>query len=240
MRKNRKRCVILCSNRIAIYLVLACCLAYGDSRFLQETTASFWETNLVATVVGYSSQRTFLGVNIPEMDPTGQSAREVWLYSVAPTNYAGITFSLHSCGLDLLRVYPTNQLFVFPSSPCAYSTCSTNRSEYWPVAFDQAFRNYCPYRTFEKWFPITDGQLQDWIVNLTERINSCQERVTILRGKLGQTSDNKKRSFLLQEVEYNEKMIKSNQSAIDGCKIQAKYFQDRIKWLQTQGLCPTQ
>jgi len=226
---------------MALSLALSCLIAFGDDRFLHETAASFWETNLVATVIGYTGQRTVMGTSIPEMDPLGQYAREVWLYSIAPTNYARITFSLHSCGLDLLRVYPTNQLFVFPASVCARQVSNSmllSGNYNAPIIPAPTITDYCPYRTFDKWFPITDSQVQYWETDLKLSLETWQKRVSEWRDKLGKSNDEKKRAGISNRIEYAERAIQGHQRQIEDCKKQPQNFRDRIEWLKTQGVNP--
>jgi len=228
-----------CAKPMALGLVLSCLSAFGEDRFLHETAASFWETNLVATVIGYSGQRTFMGAVIPAMGPTDHYPRDVWLYSIAPTNFAHVTFTIHSCGpWSLLSVYPTNQLFVFPASVCAKEISISNRFENDPIIPHQTVEGYCPYRTSEKWFPVTDGQLDDWKKYLTECIDSSHRQITKWQQKLENVRDEKKRIGITNRLEQEERNIRDIERRIEACQRQPQFFRDRIEWLKTQGVNP--
>ena len=243
MQKTRNRDVIWYSKRMAIGMALSCLFAFGDNRLLHETPPSYWETNLVATVIGYTGQRTFMGTVIPEMDPSGQAANDVWLYSIAPTNYAHITFSLHKCGpWSLASVYPTNQLFVFPASVCSkqVSTSIMLSGKYSePIVPSPTIQDYCPYRTFEKWFPITDNQTQFCETYLQRNMETSRKRVEEWRDELKNASDEKRRAHISHLIEYAEREIQSLQREIEDCKHQPTYFKNRIEWFKTQGFNPT-
>jgi hypothetical protein len=227
---------------MALGLALSCLSAFGDDRFLLETPNSFWESNLVATVIGYAGQRTFMGTVIPAMGPSDQYPKDVWLYSIAPTNFARITFTIHSCGLgSLLNVYPTNQLFVFPASVCARQVSTSvmlsgNYNE--PIVPSPKITDYCPYRTFEKWFPVTDSQVKHWDVYLLEHLETCQKRAEEWRLELKSVSDEKRRVGLSNRVEHADREIQSLRREIEACRRQPHYFKNRIEWLMTQGLNP--
>jgi hypothetical protein len=226
---------------MALGLALSCLSAFGEDRFLHETAASFWETNLVATVISYSGQRAFMGTVIPAMGPSDQYPREVWLYSIAPTNYANIRFSLHSCGLDLLRVYPTNQLFVFPASVSTKEVSDSlrlNGNYNAPIIPAPTITGYCPYRTFEKWFPVIDSQVKNWETSLNEQLAAGQKVAEKLRNEMRNTNDEKSRSRFSNRVERTEREIQSLRREIEDSKHQSQYFKNRIEWLKTQGLNP--
>ena len=240
MQRGRKHVSRWRFSQIAVVLALTYRSAYSENRCSQEMTANFWDTNLVATVIGYSSERTFMGVNIPVMDPLGQSAREVWLYSVAPTNYRGITFSMHSCGLfGFSKMFPTNQLFVFPASPAAgYNSCT---NLFYPIYSEfQTFRDYCPYKTYCTWFPVTDSDVQYWISDWRDGIGEGKTKEIKLRSELAKTNDDRKRSNIAHRIEREEELIHKCQRAIDEAQIQSTFFPGRIQWLKTQGVYPTQ
>lgn len=213
--------------------------AFGEDRFMRETPNGFWETNLLATVISYSGQRTFMGTMIPAMDSSDRYPQKVWLYSIAPTNFAGITFTIHSCGpWSLSSVYPTNQLFVFPASVCSKKIATSSRIENASIIPHQTVKNYCPYRTFEKWFPVTDSQLKHWRTYLAENLMTQRKRVNELRDKMKDASDEKRRNGISNQVEHAEREIQYLQSEIEECNKQSKYFTNRIEWLKTQDLNP--
>ena len=240
MNKANKSYVIL-DPKIIFCVLLSCLPAFGENFFLQETTASFWESNLVATVIGYTGQRTFMGIKIPEMDPSDQCPMAVWLYSIAPTNYARITFSLHTCGFDLLRAYPTNHLFVFPASVCVKQVSAEmmlSGSYNDPIIPSPRVGNYCPYRTFEKLFPITDCQVQYWEAKFKQSLEGMQKRNAEWRDTLAEPNDMKERVSLSNRVERAERTIQRQQRKIEDFGKQPQYFKERIEWLKTQGVNP--
>lgn len=241
MRKAHKRYVIL-DPKIFFCVALSCLPAFCENFFLQETTASFWESNLVATVIGYTGQRTFMGTVIPAMGPSDQYPKTVWLYSIAPTNYARITFSLHNCGdFSFIRAYPTNHLFVFPASVCIrqVSTETMLSGNYnAPIIPSPRVGDYCPYRTFEKLFPISDSQVQYWEAKFKQSLEGMQKRTAEWRDKLAEPNDMKRRASISNRVEREERDMQRQQRKIEDFKKQPQYFRDRIEWLKTQGVNP--
>ena len=226
---------------MAISLVLSCLSSFADDRLLRETADSFWETNLVATVIGYTGQRKFMGTVIPAMGPSDQYPSEVWLYSIAPTNYADVKFSLHSCGLDLLRVYPTNQLFVFPASVSTKNIIDSLRlsANYnAPIIPAATITGYCPYRTFEKWFPVADSQVRDWERTLNDELEVRLKAAGKFRDEMENTKDKESRVRFTKRVERAERDIQSLRHEIEACRMQPQYFKIRIEWLKTQGVNP--
>jgi len=251
MRVNLKRRIPTGrAGLLAVLFSLACCLAHGEPRnfFLDETAPDFWETNLVATVAGYSyiGDRFFLGKRVPVIGSSDRDdlrrdfREEVWLYSIAPTNYAGMLFRFHNCDLSRVRdIYPTNQLFVFPATTNAFKEgdlISVND----PILFSprSASDSYCPFRTLDKWFPIDDNAVQHWTSRWNDRIESDQKEINELREKLIATDDERKRTSILRQLEVTEISITRNRSRIDEMSKQPRYFQDRIKWLESQGVQP--
>ena len=231
---------VRCAKRMAIGLVLSCLSSFADDRFLHETPNSFWESNLVATVIGYTGQRKFMGTVIPAMGPSDQYPREVWLYSMAPTNFAGTTFAIHQCGpWSLFSVYPTNQLFVFPASVCAkhVSTSVMLSGNYnAPIVPAPTITDYCPYRTFEKWFPVTDSQQRNWGISLNNELEAALNAAGKLRDEMIIEKDERSRSRLSNRVEHTERQIQSLRREIEDCKQQPQYFKTRIEWLKAQGV----
>jgi len=235
---------------LAVLFSLACYLVHGEPSnfFLHEVAPDFWETNLVATVAGYSyvGDRFFLGKRVPTIvspdrdDIWRDFKEEVWLYSIAPTNYAGMLFRFHYCELSHVRdIYPTNQLFVFPVTTNAFEE-SDLISFTSPILFSPrgASVSYCPFRTFDKWFPIDDNAVQHWTSRWNDQIESAQKEIAELREKLIATDDERKRTSILRQLKPLEISITRNRSRIDEMSKQPRYFQDRIKWLESQGLQP--
>ena len=227
-----------------IHLIFSCSFVHGDSycRFMKETSKDFWKTNLVATVIGYTDREEVNGIYIPKMNPTDKFARHVWLYSIAPTNYAGITFSMHSCGAwSLSDVYPTNQFFIFPAAnvekPFDSNYVRTGK-ENDPIIPHSTVEDYCPYRTYEKLFLFSESQIQYWISNLTKNNKRHKEEIERLRAELNKSSNDKKRNRDHRRIEELEKWITNNQSTIEKFRKQPPYFQERRKWLESQGLRP--
>ena len=248
MQVNLKRRIVGRANQLAIIFSLVCCLAHGEPTglFLHEVAPDFWETNLVATVVGYSyiNHRSFLGEYLPVIvshegaeDLWRGNKEEVWLYSLAPTNYAGMLFRFHSCDPSSVReFYPTNQLFVFQAATNVNRDVVLMTS---PIVFSPSNGNsYCPYRTPEKWFPIDDNAVQGWTSHLNERTESDHKQIAWLRETLATTDDEKKRSSRLRNIKEIEDGIRARQRKIDELVKQSRYFEDRIKWLESQGLEP--
>lgn len=239
INKIHKLATLWQSKMFLLGMAFSGLVAFGEDRFMRETHNGFWETNLIATVISYSDQRTFMGTMIPAMDSSDRYPRKVWLYSIAPTNFAGITFTLHSCGpWSLSSAYPTNQLFIFPASVCAKEIATSNRIGNVPIIPHQTVENYCPYVSFEKWFPVTDGQLKHWRTYLAENLMTQRKMSTEWRDKMKVASDEKRRNSFSNQVEHAERLIRSLQSEIEECNRQPQYFTNRIEWLKTQGLNP--
>jgi hypothetical protein len=232
------------TKRKALGLILLCLTllslsAFGGDRFLHETTDSFWESNLVATVIGYTERRMFMGIPIPAMDREDGSS--VWFYSIAPTNYAHTTFSIHSCGFNIIRAYPTNHLFVFPASVrvsqvSTETMLSGNYND--PIIPSPRVVDYCPYRTFEKLFPITDLHLQYWEQDFKINVETLEKRATEWREEQKNTEDMERRTIASNRVVHVVKTIQREQRQIEDCKKQPQYFRSRIEWLKTQGVNP--
>jgi hypothetical protein len=228
--------------KIFLAVVMLCMPSRGEDFFVHGTSASFWDTNLVATVIGYTKTRAFMGASIPEMVPSGQDAVQVWFYSIAPTNFAGVVFSLHKCGSGaLLPIYPTNQFFVFPAS---FRGNSNFRD---PVIISerhnsatscQTIHDYCPACTLDKVFPVTENQSQYWEPFIRSNLEVWTKRNAEWRDKLKNARDEEKRATFSNRVEIAERKIKSYQREIDDCKNQSQYFKERIEWLKTQGVNP--
>lgn len=228
-------------KQMALGLMFLSLSAFGGDRFLHETTDSFWESNLVATVIGYTEKRMFMGTSIPAMDPSGNGTSAVWFYSIAPTNYAHITFSIHACGFDIIRAYPTNHLFVFPASVRAEQVStetmlSGNYND--PIIPSPRVGDYCPYRTFEKLFPITDPHLQYWEKDFKINVETLEKRATEWREEQKNAEDMKRRASASNRVVKVLETIQQEQRQIEDCKKQPQYFRKRIEWLKTQGVNP--
>ena len=228
--------------KIFLIAVMACLGSRGENYFLHETTASFWETNLVATVIGFTKERAFMGTTVPEMNPSEPSASQVWFYSIAPTNFARLVFSMHKCGPgNFASFYPTNQLFVFPASFRGNSKFRDPiilREGYNSPKASQTIHDYCPACTLDKLFPITDSQSQYWEPFIRSNMEVWEKRFADWRDKLKYESDEKKRASLSNRVEIAERKVKSYQREIEDCKHQSQYFKERIDWLKTQGVNP--
>lgn len=242
-KMNRHSKSIRFVKRMVLGLTLLGLSAFGDSsRLLLETPNNFWESNLVATVIGYAGRRSFMGTMIPTMEPSGQDLRQVWLYCIAPTNFARTTFTIHSCGpWSLARVYPTNQLFVFPASVCekeVNDSLRLGRDYNAPIVPAPTITDYCPYRTFEKWFPITDSQVKYWETYLTENMDDCRRQINRWQQKLKDTHDEKKRAGIGERIKDDEQTLINLQRRIEDLKKQSQYFRGRIEWLETQGVYP--
>jgi len=228
--------------KIISIVVLLSFSSRGEGYFVHDTSSSFWETNLVATVIGYTKDRVFMGAHIPEMVPSGEAADQVWFKSIAPTNFSRIVFSMHKCGPgSLLPIYPTNQFFVFPAS---FRGNSSFRD---PVSADESYdstnafqtiHDYCPGCTFDKVFPITESQAQYWETFIRGNLEGWKKRGADWREKLKNESDETKLISRSNRVAYAERKIKSLQLEIEDCKNQSEYFKERIEWLNTQGVNP--
>jgi len=227
--------------KIFFGVVMSCLPSLAEDYFLHGTSSSFWETNLVATVIGYTKSREFMGTTIPEMTSSDQSAGKVWFYSIAPTNFARLVFSVHKCGPgSLLSIYPTNQFYVFPASSCGNSKCRSVRVDERDdstTAF-QTIHDYCPACTIDRMFPITENQSQYWESFMRSNLEFWTKRNAEWRDKMKNESDDKKRASLSNRVEHAERKIKSLQLEIDDCKKQPQYFKERIEWLKSQGVNP--
>jgi hypothetical protein len=183
-----------------------------------------------------------MGTSIPEMVPSGQAAGHVWFYSIAPTNFARIVFSMHKCGPgSLLPIYPTNQFFVFPASfrgnssfrdPIMISERHNSATSF------QTIHDYCPACTIDKVFPITENQSQYWELFIRSNLEVWTKRNAEWRDKMKNESDEKKRASLSNRVDIAERKVESYQHEIDDCKHQSQYFKERIEWLKTQGVNP--
>jgi hypothetical protein len=228
--------------KIFLAVVMLCLPSLGEGFFVHGTSSSFWDTNLVATVIGYTKDRAFMGTHIPEMVPSGQAAQQVWFKCIAPTNFERVVFSMHKCGpASLLSIYPTNQFFVFPASfrgnssfrdPVMISERHNSATSF------QTIHDYCPACTIDKVFPITENQSQYWELFIRSNLEVWTKRNAEWRDKMKNESDDKKRASLSNRVEHAERKIKSLQLEIDDCKKQPQYFKERIEWLKTQGVNP--
>ena len=241
MRTGKKRDVTGRAKRFAAILALACSFAHGYyDCFLHEVSDDFWDTNLVATVVGYCrvGQDRFLGVPVPRINKSDapDKCEEAWFYSIAPTNHAGILFRFYSCSPSSVRdIYPTNQLFVFP---VVSEEKGIRRDKSVLISKRGASCSYSRYSISDKLFPINDRMIQDLVFQLNKDITVVQERIAETHDKLAKTEDEKKRSSLVSALNWFESYIERMRNEIEKLSEQSRYFQDRVKWLKSQGVPP--
>jgi hypothetical protein len=98
--------------------------------------------------------------------------------------------------------------------------------------------DYCPYRTFEKLFPITDLHLQYWEQDFKINVETLEKRATEWREEQKNTEDMERRTIASNRVVHVVKTIQREQRQIEDCKKQPQYFRSRIEWLKTQGVNP--
>ncbi|MDR2849251.1 MAG: hypothetical protein LBW77_01715 [Verrucomicrobiota bacterium] len=208
---------------------------------LEEVGPDFWRTNLVAAVVGYEYEQEVYGVTVPSFSPRfkNENPRATWFRSIAPTNQANISFSLHRCSPgDHREMFPTNRLFVFPVGVDDDDRRSWSERGLEAISPQTHFMEFCEYRTFEKCFPVSRQDVDFWVGRLENSREEAQRELHQNQKKLSEIDpgDTRLVKRLKSDIAKDEKWLQDSETRRARYLKQTDYLPKRAEWLRTQNV----